>query len=313
MKLKPALLAGLGALGLLVASGYYYVYLAGAPQLDAQVVPVDPHLHVQLESFDSQAMGATRQYSVILPPGYAQHSHQRYPVIFLLHGGHDDAMSFADKYAVAPILDQLYSSGKLPPSVVIMPDGNDDRGSNPITDPAYFDGPHGKLDTLIGSELVNLVKQRYRVADDPRLWAMGGISSGGWGAFNIGLRHLDKFHVLFSHSGYFTDNSGPANSPTQFVGQLPPAQLKNLRAYLDAGESDAEFVASSREFHQTLNKLQVVNQFNLFPGGHGLTGADYGWNYFRKHLVDSLSYVGTQFKQVPLAQLPQSPQHGHPK
>jgi hypothetical protein len=30
-------------------------------------------------------------------------------------------------------------------------------------------------------------------------------------------------------------------------------------------------------------------------GGHGIVGPDVGWNYWHKHLADSLSYVGKQF------------------
>ncbi|WP_236738853.1 hypothetical protein [Chroogloeocystis siderophila] len=66
-------------------------------------------------------------------------------------------------------------------------------------------------------------------------------SIGGWGAFNIGLRHLNNF---------------------------------------------------------TLNRLGIANVFYTFPGGHGLSGADIGWNYFHKHLYDSLAYVGMQFMQA---------------
>lgn len=305
MKLKLWIWFSVGIIAALAASAYWYVFIADAPQLDAVAVVEEPGLSFRLESFESQAIGTSRQYGLILPPGYQKHPHERYPVIFLLHGGHDDATAYEQKYAIGAILQELYQHKKLPPSIVIMPDGNDNRGSNPIWDPAYFDGPRGKLGTLIGSELVQEVKTRYRTAESPRLWAMGGISSGGWGAFNIGLRHLDRFNVLFSHSGYFTDSSGAENSPQSFVSQvvadLSPQQRQNLRFYLDAGQSDSDFVASSQQFHQTLNRLQVENTFHVFPGGHGLSGADYGWNYFRKHLVDSLSYVGAQFKQAELS------------
>jgi enterochelin esterase-like enzyme len=151
---------------------------------------------------------------------------------------------------------------------------------------------------MIGSELPLVIKSRYRTLDDPKFWAMGGVSSGGWGAYNIGLRHLNNFHVFFSHSGYFTDSSGAGNSPNQFIQQIPTAQLQAIRAYLDGGQSDTDLLASTQQFHQTLNRLGVANEFHAFPGGHGLTGADYGWNYFHKHLVDSLSYVGKQFYQA---------------
>jgi enterochelin esterase-like enzyme len=298
MKLKRLLLMSLGVLSILATAAYGYVFIAGAPQFDPPPTQSTPDLTFRLESFASKAMGTTRQYGVILPPHYDAQAPQKYPVIFLLHGGHDDARAYIDKYAIAPILHQLYENRVLPPSIVIMPDGNDKRGSSPLFDPQYFDGVNGKLGTLIGVELVQVVKSRYKTLESPKFWALGGLSSGGWGAFNIGLRHLDRFNVLFSHSGYFTDSSGPANSPRDIVKTLSPQQRQVLRVYLDAGQNDEDFVQSTQDFHQTLNTLGIANQFHIFPGGHGLSGADIGWNYFHKHLKDSLSYVGKQFKQA---------------
>lgn len=285
----------LGAIAVLIGGGYYYVFILGAPQLDPPQEEANTGLKFQLETFNSQAMGTVRKYGLILPPGYSQNTQKRYPVIFLLHGGHDDARAYVDKYAILNILSELYKSKKLPPSIVITPDGNDNRGSSPLYDPEYFDGANGKVGTLIGSELVQIVKSRYRTLESPQFWALGGLSSGGWGALNIGLRYLNNFNIFFSHSGYFTDNSGPQNSPQQFVQQLSPEDRKKLHIYLDAGLNDTELLASTKSFHQTLNQLGIANVFYQFPGGHGLSGADIGWNYFHKHLRDSLMYVGEQF------------------
>lgn len=299
MKLKRIILvACTGVVALLSGAGYWYVFIAGAPQLDPPEVEANTGLSFQLESFNSKAMGEVRQYGLILPPGYAQHPKQRYPVIFLLHGGHDNARAYFDKYGITTVLHQLYQSKKLPPAIIITPDGNDNRGSSPLWDPQYYNGSNGNIGTLIGSELVQLVKLHYRTLNVPQFWAIGGISSGGWGAFNIGLRHLNNFSILFSHSGYFTDSSGPANSPEDFIQQLSSQQRQRLRIYLDAGKSDTDLLASTQQFHQTLNSLGITNVFYAFPGGHGLSGADFGWNYFHKHLIDSLSYVGKQFQQA---------------
>lgn len=297
MKVKPLIMISAGIIAFLLIGGYWYVFIAGMPQFDSPKELTDTQLQFQLETFDSRAMGTMRQYGLILPHHYNQDPNRRYPVIFLLHGGHDDARAYADKYGILEVLHQ-YQNGKLPLSIIITPDGNDQRGSSPFWDPQYFDGANGKIGTLIGSELVQLVKSRYRTLDDPQAWAIGGISSGGWGAFNIGLRHLDTFHILFSHSGYFTDSSGAANSPEAFVQNISPQQRQALRIYLDAGESDTELLASTQQFHQTLARLGVTHVFHAFPGGHGLYGADFGWNYFHKHLFDSLGYVGEQFKQA---------------
>lgn len=296
MKFSKVLISFAIAIALLTGVGYWYVFVAGAPQFDPPQEEADTGLNFQLQTFNSQAMGTARSYGVILPPGYNKNLQKRYPVIFLLHGGHDDARAYADKYAVLDVLHELYVNKKLPPSIVITPDGNDNRGSSPLYDPDYYDGANGKVGTLIGSEVVQVVKSRYRTIESPQFWALGGLSSGGWGAFNIGLRHLNNFNILFSHSGYFTDDSGAQNSPQQIVQQLKAQDKQSLRVYLDAGKNDTDLLASTQTFHQTLDKLGIANVFYPFPGGHGLSGADVGWNYFHKHLKDSLSYVGEQFK-----------------
>ncbi len=300
LKLRNFLLLASISLTSAVGVGYWYVCVAGAPPLDPPTTNAPgSKVTFRLESFNSKAMGTVREYGLILPPDYNQHPENHYPVIFLLHGGHDDAHAWIEKIGVIPVLDQLYKSGKLPPSIVITPDGNDKRGSSPFWDPQYFDGPNGKVGTLIGSELVQVVKSRYRALKEPQFWAMGGLSSGGWGAFNIGLRHLDNFNLFFSHIGYFTDASGSANSPQSFVQQLPVQQRRQIRAYMDAGKDDLmnkDFLNSTQKFHETLNKLGIENEFHAFPGGHGLSGPDMGWNYDHKHSADSLAYVGQHFK-----------------
>ncbi|MBD2433040.1 MULTISPECIES: alpha/beta hydrolase [Fischerella] len=300
MKLRWSniLLAGIAIVATLLATGYWYVFIAGAPQLDPPQVEKNTGLSFELKTFNSKAMGEVRQYGLILPPDYAKNLKKRYPVIFLLHGGHGDARAYQDKAAVTSVLHDLYKSDKLTHSIVITPDGNDKRGTSPFWDSDYYDGPNGKVGTLIGSELVKIVKSRYRTLNEPQFWAMGGQSSGGWGAFNIGLRHLNNFNVFFSSSGYFTDISGTANSPQDFIEKIPVAELKRIRAYLDAGEQDKEFLTSTQQFHQTLDKLGIANEFHAFPGGHGIVGADVGWNYWHKYLADQLTYVGKQFQQA---------------
>ena len=287
---------GAGTILLLGATGYWYVFIAGAPQLDPPKIIVDADLKFELKTYKSAVMNSERTYGLILPPGYAKNPKQRYPVIFLLHGGHGDARAYQDKAAVTSVLHDLYKTKRLPPSIVITPDGNDKRGTSPLWDPQYFDGPNGKVGSAIGSELVSEIKSRYRTLEDPKFWAIGGQSSGGWGAFNIGLRYLNNFNILFSHSGYFIDQSGKANSPKYLVPKLSTKDRKRLRAYLDAGEGDEKFLTSTQQFHEQLNSLGIANEFNKFPGGHGIVGPDVGWNYWHKHLADSLSYVGGQFK-----------------
>lgn len=245
-------------------------------------------IHVQYETYTSAAMGGQRTYGIVLPPGYDQNPEARYPVIFLLHGGHGNPTDWFDKGNALETLKQLYSSGKLPPSIVITPDGNDKRGSSPFWDPQYFDGPNGSVGTAIGSELVQIIQTHYRTLPNPTFWAIGGLSSGAWGALNIGLHYPNHFSILFSHSGYFVDRSGPQNSPMDVIKALSSNTLQHLKIYLDTGSSDEHFyVDQNQQFHQLLDQLHVTNQLQLFSGSHS-------WRYWRQHLADSLTFVGEQ-------------------
>jgi enterochelin esterase-like enzyme len=253
-------------------------------------------LTYKIETYDSQAMGASRTYGVSLPPGYEQNPKKSYPVIFLLHGGHGNPTDWfiQNKGQALKTVEQLYTTGKLPPSIIITPDGNDKRGSSPYRDPEYIDGPNGKVSTAVGDELVKVVQSRYRTLTNPDFWAIGGLSSGGWGAINVGLHNLNHFSILFSHSGYFQDKSGPTNSPITYIKIIPRQAQKKLKIYLDSGTSDIEEVHEVEQFSKVLNQLKIYNLPRQFPGSHT-------WQYWREHLADSLTFVGEQFKVAEIA------------
>ncbi|MBD2452741.1 esterase family protein [Nostoc sp. FACHB-87] len=287
----------------LVGCNYSQGIAAKPTPIKVSILPAQPDVNTlatpltyQIESYDSQAMPGKRTYGVSLPPGYEQHPQQRYPVIFLLHGGHGEPLDwFSEKKGQAlKTLTKLYTTGKLPPSIIITPDGNDKRGSSPYFDPQYIDGPNGKVATAVGDELVKVVQQRYRTLPNPDFWAMGGLSSGGWGAMNVGLHNLQNFSILFSHSGYFQDKSGPQNSPISYIKTLPNQAKKRLRIYLDSGTSDTEELDDAKEFSKVLNQQKIYNLLQQFPGSHT-------WQYWREHLADSLTFVGEQFRIAEIA------------
>ncbi|MEA5549993.1 alpha/beta hydrolase-fold protein [Anabaena cylindrica UHCC 0172] len=273
------------------------------PQTTTSLLPSQPNanalatsLTYKIESYDSQIIPGKRTYGVSLPPGYEQNPQQRYPVIFLLHGGHGEPIDwFSDKKGQAlKTLEKLYTTDKLPLSIIITPDGNNKRGSSPYWDPQYIDGSNGKVATAVGYELVKVVQSRYRTLPNPDFWAIGGLSSGGWGAMNVGLHNWQNFSILFSHSGYFQDQSGAQNSPIAYIKTLSPQAKKSLRIYLDSGRSDTEEIDHAKEFVQVLNQQKVYNLFRQFPGGHT-------WQYWQEHLADSLTFVGEQFRNAKIA------------
>lgn len=110
----------------------------------------------------------------------------------------------------------------------------------------------------------------------------------------MGLHNLNHFSILFSHSGYFQDKSGPNNSPIIYIKTIPLQAQKRLRIYLDSGKSDIEEIEEGEKFSKVLAQLKIYYLFREFPGGHT-------WQYWREHLADSLAFVGEQFKLSEIA------------
>jgi hypothetical protein len=57
------------------------------------------------------------------------------------------------------------------------------------------------------------VGRRYRTFAGPHFWTIDGLSSGGWGPLNSGLRHLDPFRIVFSQIGFFAITVAPRAAP----------------------------------------------------------------------------------------------------
>ncbi len=117
MNYKQSQILVLASLLTLISYNYSQGVVAKPPQATPTVSPVTPtDLTYKLEIYNSQVMGGERTYGVSLPPGYEKNPQQRYPVIFLLHGGHGDPTAWFDqkKGQALKTLEQLYAIGKLP-------------------------------------------------------------------------------------------------------------------------------------------------------------------------------------------------------
>src|SRR5207237_1750793 len=102
---------------------------------------------------------------------------------------------------VAQMDDQGVASGALPPMIIVMPEGNGGRWN----DSQYVNTAGGfRAEDLIVRDVVRYVDSQYRTIADRRARAIAGISEGGYGAMNLGLKHVDEFGTLVSISGYFT-------------------------------------------------------------------------------------------------------------
>jgi enterochelin esterase family protein len=96
-----------------------------------------PHGAVQSVWYPSPILKEKeRRMYVYTPPDYMS-STQRYPVLYLLHGGGGDEDQWINLGRANVIMDNLIAAGKMKPMIVVMPNGN----ANEIVAQGYGYGP----------------------------------------------------------------------------------------------------------------------------------------------------------------------------
>ena len=141
-----------------------------------------------------------RRVAVWLPPSYAGAPDRRFPVIYWLAGyGSTGEMLFQGgpwAPGLGERLDRLVAEGRMGEVIVVAPDGFSRWGGG-----QYLDSPiNGGHETHIARELVPEIDRRFRTRAERDARAIGGKSSGGFGALVLGMRHPDVFSAVAAHA-----------------------------------------------------------------------------------------------------------------
>jgi S-formylglutathione hydrolase FrmB len=175
--------------------------------------------------------------------------------------------------------------------IVVMPQGSLSRYASATE---YVDGLPGNWATYITQDLVNEIDSNYRTIESAEGRAIAGLSEGGYGATNLGLKNPSEFGIIGSFSGYFTlsedeeqdlfgdDQSlAEANSPMTYLPQLE-GELPAIYFYV--GQDDTNYLEENEEFAEELKARGASFEFNTFPGTHN-------WDLWGPHLSDFLIFA----------------------
>src|SRR6185369_13409455 len=165
-------------------------------------------MSVVIETVESRALGGNplgdptaRRIAIWLPPSYARESTRRYPVIYWLAGysGTGEMMFSGNPWqpGLGERLDRLVDSGAMGEAIVVAPDCFTRWGGA-----QYLDSPAlGNYETHVVREVVPAIDARFRTVAGREARAIGGKSSGGFGALVLAMRHPDLFSAVASHAG----------------------------------------------------------------------------------------------------------------
>jgi S-formylglutathione hydrolase FrmB len=178
----------------------------GAAQTQAQTFKDGDGLHVtavkQLDArlyaltVSSATLPGPANVRILLPAGYAQHPHTRYPVLYLFHGTSGGASDWTTMGSAEQSTAGL-------PLIVVMPDiALNDDGGGWCTN-WFNDGKHGipEWETFHIDELLPWVDANLRTIATRQGRAIAGLSQGGFCSMSYAARYPDLFGMALSYSG----------------------------------------------------------------------------------------------------------------
>lgn len=203
--------------------------------------------------YPSQIEGPWRNYRIYLPPCYTPA--RTYPTLYLLHGN-VRADEEWDEIGIDESAESLIHAGRIPPLLIVMPDG---RTLSDITS----GGPGSYEDSLL-SELIPFIEQTYCAAPQRAYRALGGLSRGGYWALEIAFRHPDQFISVGGHEAALLDiATWPEVDPEVTV---LTHDLSGLRIYLDfAGGYSMRYTAQG--LHETMLSADIPHVWLVHPDG----------------------------------------------
>ncbi len=211
--------------------------------------------HWEVGSVWMPTPGVEIAYQVYLPPCWDPA--RRYPALYLLHGYPYDQTHW-DQLGIDEIMTEGIRSGRWPPFLIVLPGFPDDLY-------LYTSGGPGSVEAAMMEVLIPQIEARYPVERARWARAIGGISRGGVWALEIALRHPEAFASVGGHSPALSVNQAPpAYDPFQLAQE---ADLRGLRIYLDAGDTDWA-LAGTRQLAEIFEARGIPIRLEIHPGGH---------------------------------------------
>lgn len=271
-----------------------------------------PHGELTAVEYDSKTLGTRRRMRIYTPPGYS--TGRKYPVLYLLHGIGGTDTEWTQACHANNVVDNLLADGRIPPMVMVFPDGNSSRtvadleaeaarraaaANAPPAAPAPAGAPPSApgapgatgprrainmeawltpFENDLLKDIVPYVDSHYSVYTDRDHRALAGLSMGGGQALNIGLVHPETFGYV----GGFSSAPDTRQPPSNLVPDVSvPKQLKLV--WLGCGNRDG-LIRISQAVHGYLKENAVPHIWHVDTNAHDTTEWDNNLYLFSQHL-----------------------------
>jgi enterochelin esterase-like enzyme len=223
-----------------------------------------PHGEIAIKRYFSTVFNTWRQFYIYKPAGYDVSTDQKYPVLYILHGGGEDERGWATQGKTDLILDNLIAAGKAKPMLIVMPDGN-------VTGQQGFGEMTLRMfERELKQCIIPFVEKNYRAETSPGNRALAGLSMGGLQTLYVGINNTGMFPYLgvFSSGWIMPAQNDLANKQYDFI-KNNPEKISAIRLFWIAmgGKEDIAY-NNCQSMLKKLDELNVKYIYSEYPGGH---------------------------------------------
>jgi enterochelin esterase-like enzyme len=222
-----------------------------------------PHGDIRIKRYYSDLLNAWRTFYMYTPPGYDENTAEKYPVLYILHGGGEDQRGWATQGKTDLILDNLIAQKKAVPMIVVMVDGNMPVGG-------FGEESLRIFEKELKQAVIPFVEKHFRVKTDANSRALAGLSMGGLQTLHAGVKNTEMFAYLgvFS-SGWWANQPALANPQYDFMKNNADKINTNLKQFWIAmgGKEDIAW-QNCQTMMSKFDEMKINYKYSEYPGGH---------------------------------------------
>lgn len=245
-----------------MASGIEIPYKGG----DFYAMKDVPHGDIRIKRYLSKPANVWREMYIYTPPGYDK-STEKYPVLYLLHGGGEDQRGWATQGKTDIILDNLIAEGKAKPMIIVMLDGNMSGGGGIA---GFNENALRAFENELKQGAIPFIESNFRVETDGKNRALAGLSMGGLQTLYAGVKNTSMFSYLgvFS-SGWFANNTTLSNPQYEFMKNNASTINTNLKEFwISMGGKEDIAYNNCKVMMAKFDEMGIKYKYSEYAGGH---------------------------------------------
>jgi len=234
-----------------------------------------PHGGICIKRYYSTVFNGWRQFYIYKPVGYDVNINEKYPVLYILHGGGEDERGWATQGKTDLILDNLIAAQKAKPMLVVMPDGN-------VNAQGFGENTLRMFERELKQCIIPFVEKNYRAEIGSGKRALAGLSMGGIQTLYVGINNTDLFSYLgiFSSGWIMPMQLDLANTQYDLMNKKLDKIKSNLKLiWIGIGGQEDIAYNNCQTMKSKFDEMNLKYVYSDYPGGHA-------WPVWRNNLFN---------------------------